>query len=86
MSIEIIQYPEPIVDERGEETGDWTDKIGRCDCGAEVYLHGWICPCDCGREYNSAGQLLAPREQWGWETGEHPADVAAAETYSWGDE
>ena len=25
----------------------------------------------CGADYNSAGQLLAPREQWGEETGEH---------------
>lgn len=33
------------------------------------------CP-DCGADYNSAGQLLAPREQWGEETGEHPADIA----------
>lgn len=45
--------------------------IGRCECGREVWLDGFTCPCDCGRDYNSAGQLLAPREQWGEETGEH---------------
>ena len=27
--------------------------------------------CECGQDYNSGGQLLAPREQWGEETGEH---------------
>ena len=28
--------------------------------------------CDhCGADYNSSGQLLAPRAQWGEETGEH---------------
>lgn len=27
--------------------------------------------CTCGRDYNSCGQLLADREQWGVETGEH---------------
>lgn len=26
------------------------------------------------REYNSSGQMLAPREQWGEETGETAAD------------
>lgn len=48
--------------------------IGLCDCGAEVYLEGFTCPCECGRDYNSSGQLLAPREQWGEETGEHWTD------------
>lgn len=33
--------------------------------------------CSCGREYNSGGQLLAPREQWGEETGETAADYFA---------
>ena len=45
--------------------------IGLCDCGSEVVLEGFTCPCDCGADYNSSGQRLAPREQWGEETGEH---------------
>lgn len=50
--------------------------IGRCHCGAEVELDSFTNTCDrCGRDYNSAGQELAPREQWGEETGESPADV-----------
>lgn len=53
----------------------------RCDCGCT--LEGWRAggdvDCDkCGREYNSSGQLLADRSQWGCETGEHPADIARA--------
>lgn len=47
----------------------------RCDCGEELPCPDFTNTCDCGREYNSCGQLLAPREQWGWETGEHPADI-----------
>jgi hypothetical protein len=50
--------------------------VGRCVCGREVELIGNTNPCDCGRAYNWSGQELAPRDQWGWETGEHPADVA----------
>lgn len=45
--------------------------IGKCACGRKVALQGFTCPCDCGREYNGSGQLLAPREQWGEETGEY---------------
>lgn len=54
----------------------------QCDCGH--FLH-WPGPgrdynCErCGRDYNSAGQLLAPREQWGEETGETAADYYAGQ-------
>ena len=46
--------------------------VVRCDCGAEVECEdGWANDCPgCGTEYNGAGQRLAPREQWGEETGE----------------
>lgn len=46
-------------------------RIGRCECGAEVALSRFTNTCECGADYNSAGQLLAPREFWGEETGEH---------------
>ena len=50
--------------------------VGRCYCGAEVELDSFTNTCEaCGREYNSAGQELAPRSQWGEETGEYPADI-----------
>jgi len=49
--------------------------IGKCDCGRAVYLDGFTNTCDCGRDYNWAGQLLAPRSQWGEETGESLSDI-----------
>lgn len=53
----------------------WQPAILLCDCGREVELDGFTCPCECGRDYNSSGQLLAPRSQWGEETGESLADI-----------
>lgn len=47
----------------------------RCSCGAVVSLDGFTNACDCGRDYNSCGSLLAPRSQWGEETGESLADI-----------
>jgi len=50
--------------------------IGRCTCGCAVYLDHPTNTCeDCGRDYNLRGTLLAPREQWGYETGETAADI-----------
>jgi len=50
--------------------------LGRCECGAVVELIGFTNTCEgCGKDYNWAGQALAPRECWGEETGEHPADI-----------
>ena len=54
----------------------WEPTIGRCDCGHELNLDHFTNACKCGRDYNSSGTLLAPREQWGEETGEHPADIS----------
>lgn len=40
-------------------------------CHKRVWLDdAWANPCPCGLEYNLAGQELAPRSQWGYETGE----------------
>ncbi len=41
-------------------------------CGSEIALwSSWANACDrCGVEYNGSGQELAPRSQWGEETGE----------------
>lgn len=49
--------------------------IGLCPCGAEVDLGDFTNTCECGYDYNWAGQRLAPREQWGDETGETAADI-----------
>ena len=48
-------------------------------CGTGYGHEGYEVVCDshtntcewCGADYNSFGQLLAPRSQWGEETGEH---------------
>lgn len=51
--------------------------VGDCDkCGAEVelYSHTNVCP-NCETEYNQSGQMLAPHEQWGSETGETYSDI-----------
>jgi hypothetical protein len=37
---------------------------GLCSCGRSVELVRFTNTCDCGFEYNSCGQLLAPRSQW----------------------
>lgn len=44
----------------------------QCDCGNVLsWSPGLDESCDkCGAEYNSSGQLLADRSQWGLETGE----------------
>jgi len=49
-----------------------------CVCGARIERYSsWANECDrCGREYNGSGQLLAPREQWGEETGEDWRDLS----------
>ena len=47
---------------------------GTC-CGHDIELSAFTNTChDCGSDYNSGGQLLAPRYQWGEETGEHWSD------------
>lgn len=51
--------------------------IVTCSCGTELVCDdGFLNTCDrCRRDYNGAGQLLAPRSQWGEETGETAADI-----------
>lgn len=40
--------------------------------GYEVVCDNFTNTCEwCGADYNFAGQKLAPRSQWGEETGEH---------------
>lgn len=58
-------------------TKRYTDPaVGRCDkCGREVVLSGFTNTCLCGADYNMSGQSLAPRAQWGEETGESLSDI-----------
>lgn len=46
-----------------------------CGCGRQVVCQDFTNTCVCGKDYNSAGQQLASRSQWGEETGEHLADI-----------
>ena len=48
--------------------------IGECSCGNQISLANFTNTCKCGADYNSSGQLLACRSQWGEETGEHWTD------------
>ena len=47
-------------------------KVIECRCGCHIELwSSWANEClNCEAEYNGSGQLLAPRSQWGEETGE----------------
>lgn len=57
---------------------DWIeDAEGRCECGRVVVLSGFTNTCDCGRDYSRSGQELAPRSQWGEDTGESLSEVLA---------
>lgn len=51
------------------------NRWGTCVCGEEIEFSGFTNTCECGRDYNSSGQELAPRSQWGEETGESLADI-----------
>jgi len=53
----------------------WEPAVGECEvCQREVQLVSGTNTCECGADYNTFGQRLAPREQWGHETGEHWSD------------
>lgn len=72
------------------EAGNYVSRIPshtlvKCDCGREVECSGFTSTCDCGLDYNGSGQQLAPREQWGEETGEHWTDIINA-GHTWGDD
>ncbi len=50
--------------------------VGECVvCARPVMLATHTNTCECGADYNQAGQHLAPREQWGEETGERWFDM-----------
>lgn len=49
-----------------------------CECGEVLVCQGFTTTCECGRDYNWNGHLLAPREQWGEETGEHWSEIINA--------
>lgn len=53
---------------------------GKCPCGSEVDLAGFTNTCaNCNRDFNISGSELAPREQWGLDTGESVSDILAVD-------
>jgi len=49
-------------------------RVVKC-CGADLVCRDFTNTCSrCGADYNMSGQRLAPRTQWGAETGEHWSD------------
>lgn len=80
-SVLLDNDPEWVKDIRVYEASYWEPSMWICHCGEEIYGNG---PgddfgCDnCHRDYNAFGQELAPREQWGYETGEHYVDIVNA--------
>lgn len=80
-----LAHPELYLDEGVsiQTTSYYEPSIGLCeDCKREVYLTGFTNTCRCGADYNTSGTRLAPREQWGEETGESISDILAADTDS----
>lgn len=54
----------------------WEPATGKCECGATVSMAlTLVNTCMCGREYNSSGQRLAPRDCWGDDTGESISEI-----------
>lgn len=50
--------------------------VAHCPCGSTVHCDGFTSTCgECGRDYGGNGDILAPRSQWGAETGESWRDV-----------
>lgn len=74
---------EEIVNDRGRKV---RRKVVTCQCGRDVWCTGFTNPCDCGRDYNMSGHLLASRAQWGEETGEDIRDILMADIDPFGGE
>lgn len=75
----------PALEFKGIERRAWAynePAVGLCTCGREVGLAHFTNTCDCGADYNFAGQELAPRSQWGEETSEQLCDILAIDAVS----
>ena len=56
-------------------------------CGHDLPCPNFTNTCPyCHRDYNMMGQGLAPRSQWGEETGESAADILSVDNGRWYDE
>jgi len=57
--------------------GDRSCSEVACKCGEKILCEAYTNTCDCGVDYGMDGGKLAPRSQWGEETGENYIDVLA---------
>ncbi len=64
-------------DVNGKPIEKWVRSSTEVKCCDEwVYCGGFTNTCpSCGTDYNMSGQQLAPRSQWGEDTGESLADI-----------
>ena len=67
-----------IITPRNFEEG--TPAILECDCGEEIPLYGFTNTCECGTDFSRSGEKLAPRSQWGWDTGETVDEILSIDT------
>lgn len=59
--------------------------LWRCHCGETLECEAFTNTCEkCGTDYNWSGQALAPRSQWGEETGESLSDIMMADSDPFG--
>jgi len=62
----------------------------KCPCGRWVLCSGFTNTCECGRDYGMNGYQLAPRSQWGEETGESIEEILKADEdyqdWAWGNQ
>jgi len=67
------KFRNEVLGELGEhEYANWAKvyPVVNCPCGEDVDCQSFTNECDCGADYNFSGTRLAPRSQWGEETGE----------------
>lgn len=54
---------------------NWRDITIVTCCSEDLFCENFTTTCPhCGGDYNGNGSLLAPRLQWGFDTGEHWTD------------
>ncbi len=60
--------------------GEGRERLELKCCGQWLLCAGFTNTCEhCGTDYNMSGQALAPRYQWGEETGESLADILSVD-------
>jgi len=59
-------------------------KVIEC-CGEELICFNFTNTChNCGSDFNMSGDMLAPRSQWGEETGESVSDILMGDSDPFG--